>query len=110
MNTISAALKTFKLPAIPDQEYRMSDHHHDHSSEKLNQSIPFPEKAHKLIDHWIKHNEDHAQSYCQWADTFRLNQLESAAALLESAAELTRQINLTLATASRLVDASESTS
>ena len=87
----------------------MSDHHNDHSSEKLNQSMAFPEKAHKLIDHWVKHNDDHAQSYHQWADTFRLNGLESAAALLESAAELTRQINLALSEASHLVDSSDST-
>ena len=97
------------MPALPDQEYNMSDHHNDHSSEKLNQSMAFSEKAHKLIDHWVKHNDDHAQSYRQWADTFRLNGLESAAALLESAAELTRQINLTLSEASYLVDSSDST-
>jgi hypothetical protein len=83
--------------------------HHDHSSEKIDQPISFPEKAHKLIDHWVKHNDDHAQSYHQWADAFRMNGLESAAALLESAAELTRQINLTLAAASHLVDSSDST-
>lgn len=85
----------------------MSHHHHDHSSDNPNQSIPFPQKAHKLIDHWIKHNDDHAQSYLQWANTFRLNGLEAAAVLLESGAELTRQINLTLAEASRMVDSSD---
>ena len=85
----------------------MSDHHHDHSSERQNQSIAFPQKAHKLIDHWIKHNDEHAQSYRQWADTFRLNGLESAATLLESAAELPRQINLTLTGALNLVDSSD---
>jgi len=87
----------------------MSHHPHDHSSEKLGQPISFPEKAHKLIDHWVKHNDDHAQSYHQWADTFRMNGLGSAAALLESAAELTRQINLTLDAASHLIDSPDST-
>lgn len=83
----------------------MSDHHHDHSSDKQNQSLEFPERAHKLIDHWVRHNADHAQSYRQWADTFRANGLNSAAAMLESAAELTQQINLTLAEAIHLLDA-----
>jgi hypothetical protein len=82
----------------------MSSHHHDHSSEHPGQSISFSEKAHKLIEHWLKHNDDHAQSYRQWADTFRQNGLASAAVLLESAAELTQQINLTLSEASQLVD------
>ena len=87
----------------------MSHHnHHDHSSGNPGSAISFSEKAHKLINHWLKHNEDHAQSYHQWADTFRLNGLESAATLLDSAAELTRQINLGLSEASRLVDASQS--
>ena len=86
----------------------MSDHHHDHSSEKLNQSIPFRDKAHKLIDHWVKHNDEHARSYRQWADAFRQQGLESAAALLTSAAELSRQINHTLAAASHLVDSPDS--
>lgn len=82
----------------------MSEHHPDHSSERQNQTLEFPEKAHKLIDHWVRHNDDHAQSYRQWADTFRANGLDSAAAMLDSAAELTRQINLTLAEASHLLD------
>jgi len=85
----------------------MSHHHHDHSSGNPSQSISFAEKAGKLIDHWIKHNDDHAQSYRQWANTFRLNGMAPAASLLESAAELTQQINLTLAGASQLVDAAD---
>ena len=58
--------------------------------------MTFPQKARKLIDHWIQHNEDHAQSYREWADNFRQSGLDSAADRLETAADLTRQINLTL--------------
>lgn len=82
----------------------MSDHHHDHSPEKQNPSIEFSEKAHKLIDHWIRHNDEHSQSYHQWADAFRSNGFDSAATLLDSVAQLTRQINLTLVEASHLID------
>ncbi len=82
----------------------MSRHHHDHSSGQTGHTITFPEKAHKLMDHWIKHNDDHAQSYHQWADAFRENGLGAAAVLLESAAELTRQINLTLTEALQQIE------
>lgn len=85
-------------------ECQMSDHQHNDESDKQPRTLEFTEKAHKLIDHWIRHNDDHAHSYRQWADSFRGNGLDSAAALLDSAAELTRQINLTLVEASHLVD------
>ena len=82
----------------------MSHHHHDHASEQAGPSIPFSEKAKKLIAHWTKHNRDHAQSYRQWAEIFRQNGLGSAANELESAAELTEKINGALVEASRRVD------
>jgi hypothetical protein len=88
----------------PDQEFTMSHNHHDHSDTPAGSSITFAEKAEKLIAHWIKHNEDHAQSYGQWADAFRDNGLASAAVLLESAADLTRRINQALIEASRAIE------
>lgn len=84
----------------------MSHHNHDESSDNANRPLAFPEKAQKLIDHWIKHNDDHASSYRQWADSFRSNGLESAAELIESAAVLTQHINATLTEALRLVELS----
>lgn len=81
----------------------MTHHHADHPSEPSGQPISFVEKAHKLIEHWSKHNDDHALNYQKWADTFRENDLASAAALLDSAAELTSQINRILAEAADLV-------
>jgi hypothetical protein len=83
----------------------MSHSHHDRPADDSNSAIPFPQKAHMLIDHWINHNLAHMQSYCQWADTFRRNGLESAAAVLESASELFQQLNQTLSKASEFVDA-----
>jgi ferritin len=83
----------------------MSHSHHDGPPNDSNPVIPFPQKAHTLIEHWINHNLAHMQSYCQWADTFRQNGLESAAALLESASETFQQLNYTLSKVSELVDA-----
>lgn len=84
----------------------MSHRHSDHPSESSGRPVAFAEKAHKLIDHWVKHNDDHARNYQQWAGTFRENGLVSAAALLDSAAELTDKINRILAEAEGLVDSS----
>lgn len=82
----------------------MSQYHDDHSFQQNHQSMAFSEKAMKLLDHWIKHNDDHALSYRQWAETFRQNGMESAATLLESAAALTGQINLALKNAHQSID------
>lgn len=81
----------------------MSHSHHDRSADDDSPTIPFPQKARMLIEHWVNHNMAHMQDYCRWADTFRQNGLEAAADLLESAAESTRQINHTLSKASESV-------
>jgi hypothetical protein len=77
----------------------MSHNHHDRTTDDARPAMPFPKKARMLIEHWVNHNLAHMQDYCRWAETFRQNGLESAAALLESAAESTRQINHTLSKA-----------
>ena len=76
------------------------DEHHEHESVK---QMPFVEKARKLVDHWIQHNQDHAGSYMQWAQEFKKNDLVAAATLLESVCELTNQINLMLSEAARQI-------
>lgn len=82
----------------------MGHHHNGHHHESHEaKELTFTEKAAKLLDHWRRHNEDHAGNYHRWADEFRHHQLSEAATLLESAAELTRQINQILEEATRLV-------
>jgi len=51
------------------------------------------EKLLKLLEHWIKHNNDHAETYQDWADRARQNQLEDAAGLIEEAAEINLKVN-----------------
>lgn len=65
-------------------------HHHDH---EIRSSLSFDEKMIKLLDHWIKHNDDHAETYKNWANKAKENDLADAAVLLEDAAEMTLLIN-----------------
>ncbi|MBW2739526.1 MAG: zinc transporter, partial [Deltaproteobacteria bacterium] len=39
-------------------------HEHNH---KKHISLTFDEKLVKLLEHWIKHNDDHAENYRDWA-------------------------------------------
>ncbi len=81
--------------------------HEDHQTGQTNTVISFSEKADRLLAHWIQHNDDHAHSYRHWADAFREHDLSSVAALLETAAELTQQINVTLDQAAKQVRRTE---
>ena len=76
-------------------------HHHHHEEEHPEMS--FHEKAHKLIEHWLKHNDDHAAEYRRWASNFRQHDMGAAADALEAAAGLNAQINATLNQAKGLI-------
>ena len=65
-------------------------HHHDHDS---HEEMPFDEKLMKLLSHWIKHNEDHALNYRNWAEKAKTNGRGQTAELLEEAAEMSLTIN-----------------
>ena len=43
-------------------------------------------KLHHLIDHWIEHNDQHAQTWQEWADRASSDGLVAAAGLLGEAA------------------------
>ena len=58
-------------------------HHHDHDSHG---EIPFDEKLKKIISHWVKHNEDHAINYRNWAEKAKANGQEKTSEFLEEAA------------------------
>ena len=55
--------------------------------------MTFEEKIGKLLEHWIKHNDDHAVTYRGWADQAKLNHLESVAAIIQEAAEMNLAVN-----------------
>ncbi len=66
-------------------------HHHDHHHAKA--EMTFEEKVLKLLEHWIKHNDDHADTYRGWANQAKENHLEAVAAIIEEAAEMNLAVN-----------------
>ncbi len=65
-------------------------HHHDHESQG---ELSFEEKFEKMLSHWIKHNEDHASNYRNWAQKAKANGNDKAGLLLEDAADMSLAIN-----------------
>ncbi len=73
------------------------DHPHDHDHEHghahdTQGTLSFEEKMIKLLEHWIKHNNDHADSYRDWSKKAKEQGMQEAGALLEEVAELTGSI------------------
>jgi hypothetical protein len=66
-----------------------TDHHHHDSPDEM----PFDEKLVNLLSHWIKHNQDHALNYRNWAEKAKTNGKGQTAGLLEEAAEMSLTIN-----------------
>ncbi len=67
------------------------DHHHHHHDQKS--ELSFDEKLVKLLEHWIKHNADHATSYRDWAEKAKAEGFAAAGAPLSDAAEMTLEIS-----------------
>ena len=68
----------------------MHDHHshhhhgkHHHGQEKVSDQ----EKLVKMMEHWIHHNQDHVNSYCEWAKRARDMGWEEVARILETVAD-----------------------
>ena len=71
-------------------DHHHHEHEHDHNSHG---ELPFDKKLLKLLNHWIKHNEDHASNYRNWAEKAKANGKGQTAGLLEEAAELSLAVN-----------------
>lgn len=78
-------------------------HHHGHHDHEVKSELTFDEKLIKLLDHWLKHNQDHAGTYGEWAERARQNQLDGVAALLEDVCGLTAEINTRIESAAALM-------
>lgn len=78
-------------------------HHHDHHHHHAASELSFDEKMMKLLEHWVKHNDDHAKSYREWAVKASDSGFEEAGGLLQEAAELTMKISEKFKEASRLI-------
>jgi rubrerythrin len=69
------------------------DHHHHHHSHDAPSELTVEEKLGKLLDHWVKHNEEHATTYVTWADRAKEKGLGDIESQLKEAAEKTRSIS-----------------
>ncbi|MEE4355761.1 MAG: hypothetical protein V2I97_04780 [Desulfococcaceae bacterium] len=85
----------------------MTHHHdHEHSHEHHHGSgaeLSFAEKMCKLIEHWLKHNEDHADNYREWAEKARKEQMTDLGKILEEIAVMTVEMNRKFEAAASLV-------
>lgn len=75
----------------------MTHHHHHHHHHTHDHDAPsalsFEEKMIKLLDHWTRHNDDHAANYREWAAKATAEGMAEVAALLDEAAEMTGKIS-----------------
>jgi hypothetical protein len=69
----------------------MTHHHHDHHSSSSD--MTFNERMTTLLNHWIKHNEEHARTYLDWAAKAKSQNLDEIAPLLAEAADMTHAIS-----------------
>ena len=77
-------------------------HHHKHNHE-IQSPLTFDEKMIKLLEHWIKHNDDHAETYRDWAQKAKEKNMIEASSLLEDAAEMTLMISKKFEEAATLI-------
>jgi hypothetical protein len=76
----------------------MSHHHPDHAPSSHHHPAAGDEptslqKLAVLLEHWVKHHEDHARTYREWAQTAAALSMPAVRAHLEEAAELTLAAN-----------------
>ncbi len=68
-------------------------HHHHHHEEEQPAELSFDEKLVKLLEHWIRHNRDHARTYCEWAEKAAAESRGEVAVLLNEAVSRTLELN-----------------
>jgi hypothetical protein len=80
-------------------------HDHDHDHHETKSTLSLDEKLIKLLEHWIKHNESHVETYRDWAQKAKADNMDKVSALIEEAADLTGPINKKFEEAAKLMQA-----
>jgi hypothetical protein len=70
-----------------------SHHHHDHPHTDTVREVAIDQKLAMLLEHWIKHNETHAQTYREWAQKAVALGMHDVRARIEEAVVLTLEAN-----------------
>lgn len=65
-------------------------HHHEHDRPA---ELSSDQKLVKLLEHWIRHNQDHAKTYSDWAAKAAVESKGEVAVLLNEAVSLTLDLN-----------------
>ena len=68
-------------------------HHHDHDHD-TESTLSFDEKMIKRLEHWLTHNDSHAETYRDWARQAKANDMDNVGLLLEQVAEMTALISV----------------
>ena len=86
-------------------------HEHNHSHHKDHgAALSFEEKLITILNHWIKHNEDHIKVYKEWSTKAKDKGLEKICPFMADAVEMTEGINLKFKEALKeAIDASKQT-
>lgn len=79
-------------------------HHHNHHNHETASTLSIDQKMVKLLEHWIKHNKEHAETYRDWAKKAKDKDMEKVFLLLEEAAGLTGEINRKFEEALKMMD------
>jgi len=79
-------------------------HDHNHHNNETASILSFDQKIAKLLDHWIKHNKEHAETYRDWARKAKDKDMGKVFILLEEAAAITDEINRKFEEALRLME------
>jgi hypothetical protein len=72
--------------------------HHDHQHPRDHHDNPpselsFDEKLIKLLELWIRHNQEHAKTYGDWAEKAAVDSKGEVSILLNEAVRLTMDLN-----------------
>ena len=72
------------------------DHHHhndhDHHHDEGGDALSLEGKLAKLFDHWIRHNDSHAETYRQWQKKAEAEGMTAVAGILEEVSTMTDAI------------------
>ena len=63
---------------------RENNHRHD-----VITPLSFEEKMIKRLEHWVRHNDSHAEAYRDWAEKAKQNDMDGVGLLLENVVEAT---------------------
>lgn len=77
------------------QDSHHGDHHHHHHSDR-DSSLSSRQKLVKRLEHWVAHNDEHAQTYREWAQRATEMGMHPVSERLEEAAQATAAINRAL--------------